>query len=167
VRRGEPRFRSLAAVAAGPLLAAAFYLVLIDTVQLPEVYAGLGAVLLAGAGYQAARHQRVAEAAVAPAWLARGPRVVLSVPRQIAWLAREAFAQLVRPRPVRGRFRVVAFAAGGATSRDAGRRALAEGLGSLAPNTIVLGIDADSDLLLVHQLRPAGDAEQLDVLGLG
>jgi hypothetical protein len=154
-------------VAVGPLLAAAFYLILIDTVQLPEVYAGLGGVLLAGAGYQAARRQQVAEAAVAPGWLVRGPRVVLSVPRQSAWLAAEAFAQLVHPRPGRGRLRAVAFDAGGATSRDAGRRALAEGLGSLAPNTIVLGIDDESGLLLVHQLRVAGDAEQLDVLGLG
>ncbi|HEX4011873.1 MAG TPA: hypothetical protein VHX62_17760 [Solirubrobacteraceae bacterium] len=159
--------RSATSAALGCLLAAAFYMVLIDTVDLPEIYAAVAAVLLAGVAYQAGRRQRVAEAAIAPGWLARAPRVVLSVPRQIGWLAGQAFAQLIHPRPVRGRFRAVAFDAGGATSRDAGRRALAEGLGSLAPNTIVLGIDAETDLLLVHQLRRAGGAEQLDVLRLG
>ncbi|HLH15186.1 MAG TPA: hypothetical protein VKV16_10390, partial [Solirubrobacteraceae bacterium] len=50
--------------------------------------------------------------------------------------------------------------------RDAGRRALAEALGSLAPNTIILGVDPESGLILAHQLRRSGGSETIDVLGL-
>jgi hypothetical protein len=84
---------------------------------------------------------------------------IVSLPRQIAWVSWQAVAQLVAPRQTRGTLRAVPFRAGGESSRDVGRRALAEGLGSLAPNTIVIGIDGARDLLLVHQLprmlRPA------------
>ena len=159
--------RSLAGFTLGVVLAAAFYLVLIDTVDLPEVYAAIGAVLLAGAGYEAARRQGLAEARISPRWLAGGWRVLVSIPRQIAWLSWQAVAQLLAPRQKRGRLRAVPFRAGGDGSRDVGRRALAEGLGSLAPNTIVLGIDSEHDLLLVHQLHRNGGREQLDVLDLG
>jgi hypothetical protein len=93
--------------------------------------------------------------------------VIASIPRQIVWVSWQALAQLVAPREVRGTLRAVPFRAGGEGSSDVGRRALAEGLGSLAPNTIVIGIDGERDLLLVHQLRRSGGREQLDVLELG
>ena len=48
-----------------------------------------------------------------------------------------------------------------------GRRALAESFGSFAPNTIIVGVDADRELILAHQLRPSGGPEALDLLGLG
>ena len=151
----------------GVVLGAAFYMALIDTVDLPELYAGVGAVVLAGAGYEAARRQHIAEAQVSPRWVARGWRVVASIPRQIAYLSWEAVVQLLAPRPERGTLRAVRFRAGAGGSSDVGRRALAEGLGSLAPNTIVIGIDEETDLLLVHQLHRGGGRDQLDVLELG
>ena len=43
--------------------------------------------------------------------------------------------------------------------------ALTESLGSMGPNQIVLGVDRDRDLLIVHQLVP--DDERADPLGLG
>jgi Na+/H+ ion antiporter subunit len=159
--------RSLAATALGFGLGAAVYMVLIDTVDLPELYAGIGAVLLAGAGYEAARRQRIAEARVSWRWVVRGWRVVVSVPRQIGLVSWQAVAQLVAPRTARGALRAVSFRAGGQGESDVGRRALAEGLGSLAPNTIVIGIDRERDLLLVHQLHRSGGREEIDVLELG
>lgn len=155
------------AVATGFVLGAVFYMVLIDTVDLPELYAATGAVLLAGAAYLAARHEGIAEARISPRWLGRGGRVIASIPRQIVWVCWQALAQLVAPREARGTLRAVSFRAGGVGSSDVGRRALAEGLGSLAPNTIVIGIDEEHDLLLVHQLHRNGGREQLDVLDLG
>jgi hypothetical protein len=159
--------RSLAAAVLGFVLAAAFYMVLIDTVDLPELYAAIAAVLLGGGAWNAARHQGVAEARLSWRWLARAPRVLAGVPQQIVWVSWEAVVQLVRPRARRGAFRAVGFRAGGDGAEDVGRRALAEGLGSVAPNTIVIGIDPESDLLLVHQLRHVGGREQIDVLELG
>lgn len=159
--------RSVAGALLGFVLAAAFYMALIDTVDLPELYAAIAAVLLGGAATAAASHQGVAEAELSWRWMARAPRVLASVPRQIAWVSWEAILQLLRPRARRGTFRAVAFRAGGEGAEDVGRRALAEGLGSVAPNTIVIGIDPESDLLLVHQLHREGGREQVDVLELG
>lgn len=159
--------RSLGRIWPGLVLSAAFYMVLIDTVDLPELYAAAAGVLLGGVMYEAARRQHIAEARVAPRWLARTWRVVGDVPRQTVWVCGQAFAQLLSPRQTRGTLRAVPFRAGGEDSGDVGRRALAEGLGSLAPNTIVIGVDTERDLLLVHQLRRSGGREQLDVLELG
>ena len=159
--------RSAAGFLTGAVLAAAFYMVLIDTVDLPELYAAISGVLLGGAAYEAARRQGIAEARISASWLVRGPRVIASIPRQIGWVSWQALAQLVAPRESRGTLRAVTFRAGGEGSDDVGRRALAEGLGSLAPNTIVIGIDSERDLLLVHQLHRSGGREELDVLELG
>ncbi len=76
--------------------------------------------------------------------------------------------QLVRPRSERGALRAVPFDFGERDSpRDAGRRALGEALGSLAPNTIVVGIDPEHNLILAHQLYLSGGSDAVDVLGLG
>ena len=50
---------------------------------------------------------------------------------------------------------------------DTTRRALAKGAGSFAPNSYVVGVDAERELLLVHQLDPSGGASELDPLELG
>ena len=54
----------------------------------------------------------------------------------------------------------------GESRREAARRALAESFGSLAPNTIVIGIDPERDLILAHQLDLHGGPEAVDVLAL-
>ena len=97
---------------------------------------------------------------------ARSWRAVVRVPLDTGLLCREAVAQLTQPKRTRGQFRAVPFKAG-TSERDRGRYALTEIVGSLAPNTIVIGVDADSDLLLVHQLRRHGDRHDIDVLELG
>jgi hypothetical protein len=90
------------------------------------------------------------------------------IPIDFAVVTREAFAQLVQPRRARGRLRALRFDAGGDGPRDNARRALAEGFGSVAPNTIVVGIDRDRNHILVHQLDPgAGDPKRaIDPLDL-
>jgi hypothetical protein len=158
--------RKLAWIAFGLLLAGGFYLLLIDTTDSPELYAMAGVLVLAAALFEAAREMGLADFSVRVGWLMRSWRVVVRVPIQIALVSWEALAQLVQRRPVRGTFRTVAFRAGGQRPRDAGRRALTEALGSLAPNTIVIGVDAERDLLLVHQLHRQGGSEELDSLGL-
>jgi hypothetical protein len=64
-------------------------------------------------------------------------------------------------------FRASAFGATREVPADTGRRAVAETVGSLAPNTIVVGVDAERGLLLTHQLRRNGPPEDLDVTRLG
>jgi multisubunit Na+/H+ antiporter MnhE subunit len=150
------------------VFAGAFYLLLVDTTSSPELYAGAGAALLAALvsatagrnGLRGIRPPRVA--------LARVARAVARIPIDIAGVSAAAVAQLVSPRTVRGGWRTVPFRHGDLDDAgDMGRRALAEAVGSLAPNTIVIGVDEERDVLLVHQLRPGAGRDSIDVLGLG
>jgi hypothetical protein len=117
--------------------------------------------------FELAREQGFVEARIVPWWLLSGWRVLLRIPPDIALLCWEAVAQLVTPREARSTSRAVRFGATKDTPHDAGRRALSEWLGSISPNTIVVGVDAEKGLVLVHQLHRQGSADQVDPLGLG
>jgi multisubunit Na+/H+ antiporter MnhE subunit len=159
--------KRIASALVGLLIAGGFYMLLIDTTSQPELWAGLAAWILAAVAYEISREQGFAEARIRFGWIVRGWRVAVRIPAHIAYVVREAFSQLLAPRARRGAFRAVSFDACADDSSDAGKRALAEALGSLAPNTIVVGIDTDRKLLLVHQLHRQGGREELDPLGLG
>lgn len=151
----------------GGLIGGGFYFLLIDTASLPEVYLLAGVAVACAVAFGLAREQGFAESQIDPRWLLRGWRVALKIPTDIGLLCWEALLQLVSPRQVRGTFRAAPFKATDETPADAGRRALSEWMGSLSPNTIVVGVDPEHGLLLVHQLHRQGAREQLDPLGLG
>jgi multisubunit Na+/H+ antiporter MnhE subunit len=158
----------MVALLIGFVLAGAVYLLLIDTTQLPELYTGVAITLLAAVAVAAAREQGQAEVRVPLRWLSRIWRPVAQVPPDIVRLSVAALAQLVRPRARRGRIVAVPFAHGEpGDPRDLARRSLAEALGSLAPNTIVLGVDPDGERLLAHRLEGGPEAGEVDVMGLG
>jgi hypothetical protein len=159
--------RRVTIISIGVLLGGGFYLLLIDTTSLPELYVLAGVALACGIALQLAREQGFVEARVLPWWVARSWRLVWRIPSDIAIVCGEALAQLIHPRATRGEFRAARFRAVEPIPAHTGRRALAETIGSLAPNTIVVGIDPDTGLLLVHQLRRHGGPEDLDVTRLG
>jgi multisubunit Na+/H+ antiporter MnhE subunit len=66
---------------------------------------------------------------------------------------------LVRRRRDAGAFRAVPFDAGGDTPLGAGRRAFVTVAGSLAPNTLVVDVDLERKLLLVHEFDPRAAPE--------
>jgi multisubunit Na+/H+ antiporter MnhE subunit len=150
----------------GTVFAGAFYLVLIDTRDLPELYALVVVALISGIVFAVARDHESTEASVSAGWLLRAWRPVVRVPLDVALVSRQLVAQLISPRASRGELRAVPFRAG-EDAHGLGRTALTESLGSFTPNTIVIGVDAERDLLLVHQLRRHGERDELDVLGLG
>lgn len=161
-------FLRLRDVLVAALLVGAFYWVLIDTVDLPELYALGVAALLGAAGFEAARERAVSELSFKPGWVLRSLRGFARVPADVILVISAILGQIVRPRQERGVWRASPFRHGGErNARDAARRTLAEAAGSLAPNTIVIGIDPDSDLILVHQLKRYGGTGAVDVLGLG
>lgn len=164
---GRPSRRA-AAWLAGFVLAGALYLLLIDTLDVPELVVGAVAAALAATGFELAREQQTVGGLRARlAWLARIHRPLSKVPTDIAMLSVLAIRQLVRPRAVNGTFRAVPFRCGGEHELETGRAALAESLGSFSPNTIIVGVDVERDLILGHQLRPGGGREAIDVLDLG
>lgn len=151
----------------GWLFAGALYLLLIDTTDLPELIVGAGAAAIAATGFELAREQRVAGGLSARLrWLGRLYRPLLNVPSDVVALTWLAGRQLIRPRKVNGEFRSVPFQTHD-QQHETGRRALAESFGSFAPNTIIIGVDAERELLLGHQLRRRGGDEAIDVLRLG
>ena len=168
--RSRPRviLRRAAAWFAAGALAGALYLLLIDTTSLPELIVLAGAAIIAGSGFELAREQQTAGGVTARlSWLARLYRPVLKVPSDVAAVSMLALRQLVRPKRVNGTFRAVPFRCGAEQATETGRRALAESMGSFAPNTIIIGVDVERDLILGHQLRVTGGDEAIDVLGLG
>jgi hypothetical protein len=149
------------------VIAGGFYLLLIDTTDLPELYAGAVTALLCAIAFEAGREQGFAEAAPSVRLLLRARRALVRVPGDVVRVSALALRQLLDPRSPRGTLRAVPFRHGpGEDRRETARRALAEGAGSLAPNTIVIGIDPERNLILAHQLGRGGGAETVDVLGL-
>jgi Na+/H+ ion antiporter subunit len=151
----------------GVLIGGGFYMLLIDTSGLPELYAMAGVALACGLLFLLSREQGFTEARITPTLLVGVWRLAGKIPLDIARLCWEAVAQLLRPRVQRGSFRSGPFEAVQDNAGDVGRRALAEALGSVSPNTIVIGVDPDRHVLVVHQLRHQGPPEDLDVLRLG
>jgi len=143
------------------------YLLLVDLVNLPELITGAVVAAVAATASELVRAQRDNPLRPPAAGLWRAWRPIARAPRDLALVTGAILRQLADRRPERGRVRAIPFRHGGADPAGIGRRALAEGLGSFAPNTIVIGVDDERNLLLVHQLVPSGDAgEALDPLGV-
>lgn len=151
----------------GWLLAGALYLLLIDTTDLPELIVGAIVAVMAATGFGLAREQYIAAETFRLTWFQRAYRPLAQVPRDVAMVSWTALVQLRHPRADRGVFRSVPFRCGGDEARQIGRRALAESLGSFAPNTIIVGVDPERELLLGHQLKRSGGDEAIDILELG
>lgn len=165
-RSGQLARRS-AAWAAGWVGSAALYWLLIDSRDLPELIVGAGAAAIAATGFELARERDLYGVKTRLWWLARVPRALRKAPRDVVLVSMTALKQLAHPLEQRGEFRAVPFQQGGDAALESGRRALAESFGSFAPNTIIIGVDADRELLLGHQLHVTGGDEAIDVLGLG
>jgi multisubunit Na+/H+ antiporter MnhE subunit len=147
---------------------AAIWLWLDDTVATPELVTGAVSAALAAT---------VAEfvlAKAAPAvrfrirWLRQVWRLPLAAVADLGRLTHVLVLSLLGRRAPGGRFRAYRFSAGSADNpEDVGRRALAKLAGSFGPNTVVVGIDAERDLILVHQLEPDDSVRSADPLELG
>jgi hypothetical protein len=153
--------------ALGLVLGGGFYLLLIDTPSSPELYVLAAVAIACALAFGVSREQDLVEARVRPWWLLSTRRVLLKIGPDVVILCREAVVQLFAPREARGTFRAVPFAATDQTPEDTGRRAVTEWIGSMAPNTIVVGVDSERGLLLIHQLRRQGDTDKVDPMGLG
>ena len=142
---------------------AALYLLLVDTVVLPELVTGAVIAAIGASGATLVRSERRVVMRPRASWLVALWRPLASYPRDL-WTLTLALA---RREAARGRLYALPFARGTDDARSAARRVLGPTAGSFAPNTFVVGLDAERGLLLVHQLVPSEDpAADADPLGL-
>jgi multisubunit Na+/H+ antiporter MnhE subunit len=122
------------------------WLALADSRRLEEVVAALAVGALGATASIVVRGHREVVLRPRPRWVLEALRNFLRWPRDLVALA----GALVR-RPT-GRIVEEPFDATGDDPRSAARRALAVAGGTLAPNSIVVGIDADRGVLVRHDL---------------
>ncbi len=149
------------------LLTGLYILLVLDSVDMSELGTGAFAAAVGATASTAVRSQRLVSFRPRLRWALGLWRLPLQSVRDTGVLVSALWYRLVLHRPVAGSFRAVPFRAGGEDPEAAARRAIAKGVGSVAPNTYVLDIDREHELILVHQLVPKPDPKNVDPLELG
>jgi multisubunit Na+/H+ antiporter MnhE subunit len=147
------------------VLLAALWLALVDTVVWPELVTGAVAAAIAANGAVLVRGQRQLLLRPRAAWLLSAGRPLLGTVTDLRPLLGALWRRGVRRRDERGELVEVPYAAVADEPGPAAHRVLTQALGSLAPNTVVVGVDRERRTMLVHQLvptgHPAADAQPL------
>jgi multisubunit Na+/H+ antiporter MnhE subunit len=145
---------------------AAFWLLLVDNTRTSDMLGGAAAAAVAATVGELVAEQRLLGLRLRPRFLRHLPRALLRLPAE-SWTVTAALVRhLIARKPVSGSFRVISFPVGHDDPDSTTRRALAKGFDSVGPNNYVVGIDAEEDLMLVHQLVTREDAESADPMDL-
>lgn len=146
------------------VLLMSFWVVLDNSIDTDELLAGAGAAALGAFLAEFALHQAATRFRMRIGWVIPA----LALPGQVVSDTAIVFAALWR-RLARGEqppsgFRQVPVAYGSDTAEGETRRVLLVGGKSVAPNSFVLGLDAERDVMVIHQLvvnqgEPAPGAE--------
>jgi hypothetical protein len=150
------------------LLLTGLWIPLAFDVAVPELVAGAVAAAAGATLATAVRAQRLISFRPRLRWALRLWRLPVQVALDTGLLVSALWRRLVMRQPVSGYFRAIPFRPVGDESEASARRAIAMTIGSIAPNTYVIDIDRDYELILVHQLVPKpGDSKSIDPLELG
>src|SRR4051794_2819566 len=131
-------------------LLAALWLALVDTVVVPELVVGAFAAAAAATGAVLVRRHRLVLLRPRAAWVRHAARPLARTVTDLAPLARALWRRAIRRRDVRGRLVELPYTAVGHDPVEAAHRVFTQALGSLGPNTVVVGIDHERRTLLVH-----------------
>jgi hypothetical protein len=132
----------------------ALYLLLVDTVLVPELVVGALSAATGATGATLVRAQRRLILRPRPRHLRAAGRPLLRVFTDLWPLARVLVTRGILRRPEKSELTETPFAALEDTPEDATERAFAEALGSLAPNEIVVAVDRERGALVTHRLAP-------------
>ena len=131
------------------------WVLLTSTFRGSELVAGAIAAVLSAATVEAVRERERFLFRPRLRWLRRAVGIPARVVVQTLVLTAVLVRHLTGSKRVRGAFVAVPFRYGGENdAEDAARRALVVAGVSVAPNTVVVGVDANRDELLAHQLVP-------------
>ena len=157
---GEPRTRQIglpAARRAGSwlvwwVLMMSFWVMLDDSIATDELLAGAGAAALAALLAELVTYQAATRFRLRIKWLVPALNLPGQVARDTVIVYRALWRRLVHGEQPPSAFLERPARFGDDTPEGVTRRTLLVGGTSLAPNTFVLGIDPERDVMVVHQL---------------
>lgn len=126
------------------------YLLFVNTTHKHELWVGAIASVITATLTEIVRAQPFASFRPRLSWVLEAWREPWYIAEGCASIFWTLFKHLFRPEP--SVLREVVFDAGGSDPASAARRALAITYSTIPPNFIVLGIDLDKNVMLVHQM---------------
>jgi hypothetical protein len=134
------------------VLMMSFWVIQNDSLQTDELLAGAGAAALAAALAELAGYQAATRLRMRINWLQPALRLPAHLVRDTGVVFAALWRQLVHGQAPRSGFREEHVRFGGDSLEDKTRRALLVGGKSVAPNTFVLGLDGERDVMVLHHL---------------
>ena len=139
------------------VLLMALWIAVDDSVATDELLAGAGAAALAALLAEFASEQAGARLRTRIRWFVPAVRLPADVARDTGIVFAALWRRLAHGEQPPSAFAEVPARFGPPTAEGTTRRALLVGGRSLAPNTFVLGLDAERNVMVVHQLVPADE----------
>jgi multisubunit Na+/H+ antiporter MnhE subunit len=130
------------------------WLALVGTVAWLELVAGGCAAAIAAFAAQVVRERGLLQYRVPAAALRHARRPMVRIVPDFWILIVALVRALVSGHRPSGAYQALPFPAGGSDAQSAGARAFAIAAGSLAPNSVIVDVDREQDLMLVHTLVP-------------
>jgi multisubunit Na+/H+ antiporter MnhE subunit len=129
-----------------------FWVILDDSTATDELLAGAGAAALGATLAELASHQASARFRMRIEWIVPALSLPGQVGRDTVIVFAALWRQLAHGQEPRSGFRAVPARYGGQDAKALTRRVLLVGGRSVAPNSFVLGLDSERDVMVVHQL---------------
>ena len=164
---GEPRerrFQTPSARRAGSWLVwwalmMSFWIMLDDSIRSDELLAGAAAAALAALFAEVVTYQAATRFRMRIEWLVPALKLPGQVVSDLAIVYRALWRQLAHGEQPPSAFLELPARFGDDSPEGVTRRVLLVGGTSVAPNTFVLGLDKDTDLMVVHRLVASGEAD--------
>jgi multisubunit Na+/H+ antiporter MnhE subunit len=146
------------------IILALLWLLFVGKLEWSETWIGLAASAMAAGTATSVNGKNFARFYPESRWIVAGWRI----PGYLFWdavlICAVLFEFLFLRKPIASRIQAVRFQSGGSDERSATRRALAAILTTMPPNSLVIGIDQQQDLILVHQMRATGIPKLTQIL---
>lgn len=134
------------------VLLMSLWIILDDSLATDELLAGAGAAALGAALAEMAMCQSRARFRMRIEWVAPALRLPADVVRDTGVVFAALWRLIARGEQPCSRFLAQPVRYGGQSAEDTTRRVLLVGARSLAPNSFVLGLDQERNVMIVHQL---------------
>lgn len=134
------------------VLLMSFWIVVDDSIARDELLAGAGVAALGAFFAELVSYQAATRFRMRAEWLTPALRLPVHVVRDTGIVFAALWRRLVHGEEPPSGFRELPARFGDDSDEGVTRRVLYVGGRSVAPNTFVLGIDKDRDLMIVHQL---------------